>query len=72
MANTPQAKPAEKPAKKSYRVLTNILGEQIEDDASAAEKRLSPHKLYRKGSKIELSEKDATRLLELKSIEPIK
>ena len=59
-------------AKKTYRALGNILGDRIDAGADQATKTLTPFKLHRKGSKIDLSEKDAARLLALGSIEPIK
>jgi hypothetical protein len=58
-------------AKKSFRALTNILGEPV-TNADAVTRAITPHKLYRKGSKIELSEKDSERLLKIGSVAPIK
>jgi len=60
-------KPAAPRAKKSYRVLSNVLGEP--EDGTAT--RLNPFKLFRKGSAIELSDKDAKALLASKAIEAI-
>jgi hypothetical protein len=56
------------PAKKNYRALGNILGGPISEDADASTKRITPHKLYRKGSTIPLGEKDAARLLALGAV----
>lgn len=68
--------PAEKikvePNKKSFIALTNVLGEHVGADADLAVTALTPYKLYRKGSTIQLGEKDATRLLTLKSVKPVK
>lgn len=60
------------PAKKSFRALQNILGEPVGADADGATRAIAPHKFYRKGSKIELGEKDAARLLKIKAVDPIK
>ena len=58
-------------AKKGYRALSNILGEPL-TNADAAARAIAPHRLYRKGSVIELGEKDAERLLKIKAVEPVK
>lgn len=59
------------PVKKSFIALGNILGEPV-TGADAAERAIAPHRLYRKGSKIELGEKDAARLLKIKAVKPVK
>ncbi len=69
---TPDSTSEAPSAKKSYIALTNILGEPVGADADGATKTIAPHKLYRKGATIQLNEKDATRLLKLKCVAPIK
>jgi hypothetical protein len=71
-AKTPAKNYDGAPAKKNYRALCNILGDQVGVDADLATRSIAPNKLYRKGSIIPLSEKDAMRLLKIKAVEPIK
>jgi len=57
---------------KKYKALGNILGAPVEGNVDAATKKLTPHKLHRKGSFIDLNEKDAAALLKLGVVEPVK
>ena len=72
-STAPETVEAVKEAKKSYRVLSGkVLGEPVGDETDRATKKLTPHKQHGKGSIIELSEKDAKALLDLKVVEPVK
>jgi len=68
MANKAEAKTVSKGELKKYRVLSNVLGEPNEGEAT----RLHPFRLFRAGAEISLSAKDAKDLLALKVIEPVK
>lgn len=57
---------------KRYRALGNILGDPVGSEADLATRSIAPNVLYRKGSIVRLSKKDAVRLLKIKAVEIVK